>query len=118
MARDLIRYNLRRADALAVKTTTDDSVNPAGLNSVFSPVAVAKADTAKYHSLQGSNGGKEEISHTYQIPSLAISGKRMRIVNRWLAIGLTAAALVQAPLSYADTVLLTQLLKTRGGGFT
>ena len=96
MARDLIRYILRRSDALAVETATDDSVNPAGLDSVVPTDAVAKPDTAENQPLQSSYGGKDEIS------------KPHRIFRSWLAIGLTAGALIQVPLSNAATVFLTQ----------
>ena len=108
MARYLIRYNLRRADALAAETATDDSVNPAGLDSVVPTDAVANADTAENQTLQSSCGGKDEISQIHQIAPLVISSKTLRIISRWLAIGLAAAALGQAPLSYAATVLLKQ----------
>jgi CHAT domain-containing protein/Tfp pilus assembly protein PilF len=108
MARNLIRYNLRRAAALAVETATDDSVSPAGLDSVVPPSAVAKEDTARNQPLQRINGSDGKISHMHQIVQLAISRKLLRHVRRWLVIGLTAAALVPAPLSYAAPVLLTQ----------
>jgi CHAT domain-containing protein/tetratricopeptide (TPR) repeat protein len=108
-----IDYYLHRADALANQTATDDSVNPAGMDSVAASadwtIADATHERVKVRNMQGTNGNENQISLSHQIPALSITGKSLDILRRVLAVSLMmTAALMSATLVIASPVTLNQ----------
>ena len=105
MAYSLIRYCLRRADALAIETAADDSVDPARLDSVAAPAVAARVDAARDQPLQGSDGNEDARRHARRGQALAMACNPLRALLRGPAISIMAAVvLVPAYQGYATPI--------------